>query len=419
MKWKDMLSEVEDRALREYLMKIKAYMEDHKGETVRPYELGQACPRPLGLSKLSEILQYFRDVDDFKVQKFGHWIEYSPWQPRMVPRPDGPTLRELLHPRSQSGVQENTFSSTTGDSGNDHDEEDGKDGIVAAPMQRAELESQEKAVKSFLFGSASADAIASPSPMLIRASLPVLLPSNERHLFSETALLGTNTDGENIFLNTSDPFVAITLGVQGSGKSHSSAVLLENCLCPCPYAVTLMRPMAGLVFHFDHSESNICEMTGLVDSHPRLPKENLVAAQAPLEKIIVLVSPSFYHQRKQFYDSGDGKYVVKPLLFRWNSLHAAHLKILMGIKHDDKQLYVSLVLAKLQEYQRKSEIPEFEDFCKEMLDLVSSGSQAGPLMQRFHLLRQIVYESSLNENLRGEMETDTRNWVSGVTRDKI
>ena len=52
-----------------------------------------------------------------------------------------------------------------------------------------------------------------------------------------------------------------------------------------------------------------------------------------LKEVVVLVSPSFYHQRKQFYGSKDGKvlYRVIPLLFRWSALDAVQLKKLMRI----------------------------------------------------------------------------------------
>jgi hypothetical protein len=124
----------------------------------------------------------------------------------------------------------------------------------------------------------------------------------------------------HLFFNMMHPFCAVCVGVQGAGKSHTMNVLLENCFLRCPYPtalpiVTLQRPMCGLVFHYDQSESNVCEAAGL-----RKVLEGYDAQG--VEKVVVLVSPSFYNQRKRFY--GDQCDVV-PLLFNWSTLGAQQL----------------------------------------------------------------------------------------------
>ena len=104
------------------------------------------------------------------------------------------------------------------------------------------------------------------------------------------------------------------------------------------------------MLHFDQSETNVCEAAaGLVHTSPAL--EVILKRGAPecedalrLEQVVVLVSPSFYAQRKRFYEGSGtnaGRYRVLPLLFSWNSLDAVQLKKLMRLNENDNQLYVS------------------------------------------------------------------------------
>jgi hypothetical protein len=61
----------------------------------------------------------------------------------------------------------------------------------------------------------------------------------------------------------------------------------------------------------------------------------------------ILVSPSYYKQRKAFY----GDYcTVKPLLLKWNSLTANHIKSIMRLKENDNQLYAATMLDLLRRY---------------------------------------------------------------------
>lgn len=145
--------------------------------------------------------------------------------------------------------------------------------------------------------------------------------------FTEAALFGSllTASGENVFLNTHEPFCLAAVGVQGAGKSHTMSVVLESCLLPLPLPcgqeiVRLQRPMASLVLHYDQNAASVCEATGLIRPSPLLARL-FEASGSPLpalprEQMVILVSPSYYAQRRAFY----GDYcVVKPLLFRWSS----------------------------------------------------------------------------------------------------
>ena len=177
--------------------------------------------------------------------------------------------------------------------------------------------------------------------------------------------------------------------------------------------------MASLVLHYDQSETNVCEATGLV--HLRKDLLQLLTSNLPgvspnyaLSSVVILVSPTFYKQRKRFYSSAGQQYRVLPLLFRWATLDAVQLKKLMRINESDSQLYVGVMLAKLREYQRAGGVPEFAAFCDEIMASGMAPGQSGPLEQRLLVLRQFVAESAENEELASEQE-DLQALVAGGT----
>jgi predicted SprT family Zn-dependent metalloprotease len=77
---------------------------------------------------------------------------------------------------------------------------------------------------------------------------------------------GTETQQQNqqqVFLNTHEPFCLVTVGVQGGGKSHTLATVLEGCLIPFPEhnLSRLVEPMTTLVLHYDESATTRCEVS--------------------------------------------------------------------------------------------------------------------------------------------------------------
>jgi hypothetical protein len=128
----------------------------------------------------------------------------------------------------------------------------------------------------------------------------------------------------SVFLNTHQPFCLVTVGVQGGGKSHTLACVLESVLLQAPSTaeegiIKLTAPQNALVLHYDQNVTSVCEATGLVHPHPALSRALRRAgagslAALPRDRMVVLVSSSYYLQRKAFY----GDYCdVRPLLFRW------------------------------------------------------------------------------------------------------
>lgn len=70
------------------------------------------------------------------------------------------------------------------------------------------------------------------------------------------------SDQQRVFLNTHEPFCLVTVGVQGGGKSHTLATVLEGCLIPFPEnsLCRLEEPMTTLVLHFDDCPYIRCEV---------------------------------------------------------------------------------------------------------------------------------------------------------------
>ena len=184
---------------------------------------------------------------------------------------------------------------------------------------------------------------------------------------------------------------------QGGGKSHTLSCVLEACLVPCPEegVCRLNRPMAALVLHFDPSPASVCEVTGLISPSPRLAGYATPRC-LPRERMMVLVSPSYYHQRRAFY----GAYCeVRPLLFSWASLTADHLRRIMRIGEGDNQLYVAAMLNVLRGFQRDAALPTFERFLETIVTVCDAKGQSAPLMQRLELLKSVVRESRTNASL--------------------
>lgn len=234
-----------------------------------------------------------------------------------------------------------------------------------------------------------------------------LAPLKTSQKFSEASFLGTRDDGVGVYLNTHEPFCIAAVGVQGSGKSHSLGVILENCLIPLPRPVgreiiRLQRPMTALVLHYDQNVTSICEATGLICPSSSLSGLTSEPIAVPQSKMIVLVSPSYYAQRKKFY----GDYcIVKPLLFQWSKLSADHIKKLMGINESDSQLYIASLLNLLRSYQRSAVIPEFHGFLEQVKSLCKVPGQSAPLQQRIALLESFVAESKSNASYMAMNET--------------
>lgn len=198
-----------------------------------------------------------------------------------------------------------------------------------------------------------------------------------------------------VFLNTKNPFCIAAVGVQGEGKSHTLNTILEACLLDTslldsPRVMHLSQAVATAVFHYDTCRTSICESSGLIK--PNLLLQEKWSCHLPRDRMIVLVSPTYYQQRKEFY----GDYCeVKPLLLKWSGLTADHIRLLMKLTDSDNQLYVAEMLNTLRDYQRRNSMPRFDEFSSKM-DEKCKGLQATSLRKRLSLLETFIDQSDKN-----------------------
>lgn len=147
-----------------------------------------------------------------------------------------------------------------------------------------------------------------------------------------------------IFQNKNVPFPSFICGVQGSGKSHTTATMLENALIPSKHLGRLKAPVSALVFSYGDWSSggagfDISEAAYLSAPDPAYPHTHV-------KKVTVLVSPS--NPAIEHLYKGRGIEVVP---FRLNSraLDIGALRTLMAV--DDKAA-VALYMAKIESILR-------------------------------------------------------------------
>ena len=113
------------------------------------------------------------------------------------------------------------------------------------------------------------------------------------------------------------PFSALVCGVQGSGKSHTVSVILENMFMPsCPNIGSVVKPLCGLVLHFGEGGpyAQPCEAAWI--SRPAAGS----AVETP--PVRVFVSKSSLKTMQEVYAQLGGAVTVEPLLFNQEELDA-------------------------------------------------------------------------------------------------
>lgn len=128
-------------------------------------------------------------------------------------------------------------------------------------------------------------------------------------------------------------------GVQGSGKSHTVSVLLENMfISNCREIGSLEKPLCGLVLHFGEggpsSRPSEAAWVG-VSKNPGI--------QAP--PVRVYVSRSSLNTMRGVYASLGDHITVEPLYFTESELDAEAFLSMMAVgSSDSAPLYVQIIL---------------------------------------------------------------------------
>ncbi|RDB22698.1 hypothetical protein Hypma_010340 [Hypsizygus marmoreus] len=187
-----------------------------------------------------------------------------------------------------------------------------------------------------------------------------------------------------LYLNTNAPFSAVVCGVQGSGKSHSVSVMLENMLVPaCPSTGSLEKTLSGLVLHFGEGGPSSLpnEAAWLsVASHPEV--------KAPT--VHVYVSHASLKTMRAVYAPLGSRVTVEPLFFTESELDAEAFMSMMAVgSSDSAPLYVQIILTILREL---GENFTYQAFMQKLEDQKRSfnPAQLSGLEQRMSLLTSFL-----------------------------
>jgi hypothetical protein len=147
------------------------------------------------------------------------------------------------------------------------------------------------------------------------------------------------TDRHRVRFLQNAPFSAVVCGVQGSGKSHSVAVLLESMLIPEYRPIgSLDKPLSGLVLHFGEggpgSRPSEASWVGVP-----------CVENAKTPNVQVYVSRSSLNTMRKVYAPLGSKVTVDALQFEESELDAAGFLSMMAVgSSESAPLYVQAIL---------------------------------------------------------------------------
>ncbi|KAI0751494.1 hypothetical protein C8Q80DRAFT_1157639 [Daedaleopsis nitida] len=147
-----------------------------------------------------------------------------------------------------------------------------------------------------------------------------------------------------LYVNTNAPFSALVCGVQGSGKSHTVSVMMENMFIPnVPGIGSCKQALSGLVLHFSEGGSGArpCEAAWI-----GCPKTDDIGAPS----VRVYVSKSSLNTMKKVYAPLGDKVSVRSLRFSESELDAQAILSMMAVGSSEfAPLYMQSLLAILRE----------------------------------------------------------------------
>ncbi|CAG9977974.1 unnamed protein product [Clonostachys byssicola] len=220
---------------------------------------------------------------------------------------------------------------------------------------------------------------------------------DDEPIFSQYGLLGGDvTAGKldrlrtggldpRVFYNTAAPSSTFICGSQGSGKSHTLSVLLENSLAKS-VANVLPRPLTGLLFHRD---SFVSETAGA-------PCEAAYLSSNPAISVRVLCAPSNIMNIRRIY-SNLPNVTVEELRINQSDLNTDRMLGLMAV-HTGKDggmplyLYVlNRILRDLRIEQQRSGLAfNYGKFKATIAKEAMLDSQLLPLQQRLETLESFM-----------------------------
>jgi hypothetical protein len=209
-------------------------------------------------------------------------------------------------------------------------------------------------------------------------------------------------------MNTNTPSSTIICGVQGSGKSHSVSVIIENSLFSLSELGTLPRALSAVVFHMGAAQGGLhlpCESAFLGKSTST--SDNF---RVPVK---VLVSPSnLLNMQKSYKDTGAE---IIPLYLSTNDLNCTRMMSLMHISESEGvPLYMQVVQQILRSMGNKPfDYNTFKRSLQAKQDTEFTKMQNMPLELRMQLLEAMLLECQHKKTVKGLMSLK-KHFVAGT-----
>ena len=223
-----------------------------------------------------------------------------------------------------------------------------------------------------------------------------IVEKTDRRVLPQIGLLGEELDeectdglGKPLFVNTNIPLSAFICGVQGSGKSHTTACLLENWLIKSKSLGHLAKPLSALVFHYSELTSNtvqtVSESAFLATLNPDFPGER------PASKVTVLVPDTNYYNLCRAYSRVPNVEVQKYKI-KSDALDIGTMLTLMAFdQSQDPPLYMAQVKRVLMDMATESSGGfDYEEFQDRVDNLRFTPAQKELLNQRLYLLKSFL-----------------------------
>ncbi|KAI6110773.1 hypothetical protein EDD16DRAFT_1609606 [Pisolithus croceorrhizus] len=209
-----------------------------------------------------------------------------------------------------------------------------------------------------------------------------------------------------LYINTNAPLSAIVCGVQGSGKSHTVSVLLENMFIPDQGSIgSLNCALSGLVLHFGEGGpgSRPCEAAWVgASSQPDV--------RPP--KVRVYVSRSSLHTMESVYAPLGDRVRVSPLLLNESELDTQAILSMMAVgSSESAPLYIQIVLSILRDLGEKFSYTAFLRRL-EVEKRSFNAAQVAGLEQRLALLNSFM-EPQTPQSRGSSNKSKTRRFSEG------
>ncbi len=156
-------------------------------------------------------------------------------------------------------------------------------------------------------------------------------------------LLGQTIQKKKIALDLNGTNTISLFGVQGAGKSYTLGTIAEMVLKPIPNINAMVKPLAGVIFHYSESQDYKPEFTTMRYPNDK-PKEleilNTIYDAKPdaIRNIVLLVPHAKLDERKAEYPNLE----VLPLAFSSGELNIGDWRFLMGAT-GNQSLYMKQV----------------------------------------------------------------------------